>query len=144
MTILHIAKESVIQSRRRRIYFSTSSRFLSAPRMTSPKKSYLSLLKTLGTHNYYVYFMTNRLKTVLYIGITNDLKSRVYQHAHPDTTSRAFTTKYRCKFLVYYEQFNSVEVAIAREKQLKGWSRLKKENLIKTQNPQWKFLNEEI
>lgn len=101
-------------------------------------------MKTLGTHNYYVYILTNLNKTVLYIGITNDLKARLYWHQNPDALNKHFTSKYKCFFLVYYEYFQDVEIAIAREKQLKGWTRLKKENLIKDFNPDWKFLNKEI
>ena len=101
-------------------------------------------MKTLGTHNYYVYILTNLNKTVLYIGITNDLKARLYWHQNPDAMIKHFTSKYKCFFLVYYEHFQDVEIAIAREKQFKGWTRLKKENLIKDFNPDWKFLNKEI
>jgi len=102
------------------------------------------MLKTKGTHNYYVYILTNKIKTVLYIGVTNNLKERLYWHRPPDALNKHFTAKYRCHYLIYYEHFQDVEIAITREKQLKGWRREKKEILINKFNPMWKFLNEEI
>jgi putative endonuclease len=101
-------------------------------------------MKTLGTHNYYVYILTNKIESVLYIGMTNNLRERLYFHTHPDALSKHFTSKYRCFYLIYYEHFQDVEFAISREKQLKGWRREKKESLISTFNPEWKFLNSEI
>ncbi|RKS97757.1 GIY-YIG nuclease family protein [Chryseobacterium defluvii] len=101
-------------------------------------------MKTLGTHNYYVYILTNINKTVLYTGVTNDLKSRLYWHKNPEGGNNHFTTKYKCFYLVYYENFQDIEQSISREKQIKGYSRLKKENLINTFNPDWNFLNETI
>ena len=70
---------------------------------------------------------------MLYIGITNDLYRRYMEHKNGIV--EGFTKKYRCNSLLYYEQFTDVEEAIAREKELKGWSREKKETLIKTINP---------
>ncbi|KOS07141.1 endonuclease [Flavobacterium akiainvivens] len=102
------------------------------------------MYKTFGTHNYYVYMLTNKAKTVLYIGITNDLKERLYYHQNPEPHSKAFTAKYKCKYLVYYEHYDDVNVAIDRETQLKKWRRDKKEALIKGFNPEWKFLNDSI
>ncbi|MBK1895833.1 GIY-YIG nuclease family protein [Chryseobacterium paridis] len=101
-------------------------------------------MKTLGTHNYYVYILTNVNKTVVYTGVTNDLKSRLYWHKNPEAGNTHFTTKYKCFNLIYYEHFQEIEEAIAREKQIKGYSRMKKENLINSLNPEWKFLNESI
>ena len=101
-------------------------------------------MKTLGTHNYFVYFLTNKMKTVLYVGITNDLKSRLYWHQNQDPNSDHFTSRYNCFFLIYYELYWDVEQAIAREKQIKKYSRIKKENLINDFNPEWNFLNNEI
>lgn len=101
-------------------------------------------MKTLGTHNYYVYILTNKTKTVLYTGVTNDLKNRLYWHKNPEAIDKSFTSKYKCFYLIYFEHFDDIETAIAREKQIKGWTRQKKENLIKGFNPDWKFLNEEI
>jgi putative endonuclease len=91
---------------------------------------------------YYVYIMTNKHNTVLYVGVSNDLKRRVHQHKSKDASS--FTKKYNVDKLVYYETCEDVEAAIAREKQLKGGSRKKKIDLIETCNPDWKDLYEEI
>ena len=101
-------------------------------------------MKTLGTHNYYVYILTNKVKTVLYTGVTNNLKERIYYHRNPLPFSKAFTTKYKCFYLLYYEHFFEIDDAIKREKQIKGWSRSKKDTLISEFNPQLRFLNDEI
>lgn len=102
------------------------------------------MMKTLGTHNYYVYILTNKHKTVLYTGVTNNLKDRLFQHQNPEANTKAFTAKYKCFYLVYYEHFLEVETAIHREKMIKGWSRQKKNELITIQNPNWNFLNDNI
>jgi putative endonuclease len=96
------------------------------------------------THNYYVYILTNKSKTVRYTGVTNSLKERIHFHRNPTALSRAFTTKYRCYFLIYYEHFLSIDAAIQREKQIKGYRRSKKEDLINDFNPNWEFLNDKI
>ena len=102
-------------------------------------------MKTLVSHNYFVYILTNRMKTVLYIGVTNDLKVRLYYHKNPGLVSKVpFTTRYKCYYLIYYERFQWVEHAIDREKQLKKWSRSKKEKLINEFNPNWDFLNDQV
>ena len=85
-------------------------------------------------HQYWVYIMSNKTRSVLYIGVTNDLHRRYCEHRDGKITG--FTQKYRCHSLVYYEEYNLAEDAIAREKELKGWTRLKKERLIATMNPQ--------
>ena len=102
------------------------------------------MYKTLGTHNYYVYILTNKNKTVLYTGFTNNLKERLHYHQNPEANSKAFTTKYKCFNLVYWEHFSDAQIAIDREKQIKGWVRKKKDELIKEFNPELKFLNNEI
>lgn len=102
------------------------------------------MIKTFGTHNYYVYILTNKNRTVLYIGFTNDLKARLYYHSHPEANSIHFTHRYRCKYLVYYEHYSQVDIAIDREKQIKKWRREKKDQLIDEFNPSWSFLNDEI
>jgi len=102
------------------------------------------MYKTKGTHNYYVYILTNKNKTVLYIGITNNLKERLFWHRNPEAHDLHFSQKYKSFYLIYYEHFQDVDVAIKREKQLKGWKREKKEKLINSFNPEWKFLNDEI
>jgi putative endonuclease len=84
-------------------------------------------------HHYWVYFMSNRRGNVLYTGVTNDLERRVREHR--SGTVPGFTQKYRCHCLLYYEEYRDVRLAIAREKQLKGWLREKKERLIDTLNP---------
>ncbi|WP_339893959.1 GIY-YIG nuclease family protein [uncultured Algibacter sp.] len=101
-------------------------------------------MKTIGNHNYYVYMLTNKSKTVLYTGVTNNLKDRLYFHKNPLPFSKAFTSKYKCYYLVYYEHFFQIENAIKREKQIKGKSRAKKDALIFDFNPSWSFLNENI
>lgn len=102
-------------------------------------------MKTLGTHNYYVYILTNKNKTVLYTGITNNLADRIEFHKTPKLSIRQhFAYKYKCFYLIYFEHFFDVNEAILREKQIKGYSRKKKENLINSDNHDWKFLNDEI
>ena len=101
-------------------------------------------MKTLGNHNYYIYILTNKAKTVLYTGVTNNLKDRLHFHTNPLPYSKAFTTKYKCFHLIYYEHFQDINVAISREKQIKGWNRAKKETLILSFNSNWNFLNNEI
>ncbi len=93
--------------------------------------------------NYYVYILSNSNKNVVYIGVTNDLVKRVYEHKnHLDKGS--FTSKYNVDRLVYFECTNDVESAISREKQLKGWVRKKKNWLIERMNPDWIDLYESI
>ncbi len=87
---------------------------------------------------YYVYIMTNKSKT-LYTGLTNDLARRVGEHK--DKLIPGFTRRYNITRLVYYEEFGDVNIAIAREKQIKGWLRVKKIDLIESQNPKWKDLS---
>ena len=90
----------------------------------------------------YVYIMSNKTRTVLYIGVTSDLESRVYQHKNGEGSK--FTKLYRCYFLVYYEVFDHIESAIAREKVLKKWNRRWKEELITAFNPKLRDSWEEI
>ena len=101
-------------------------------------------MKTLGTHNYFVYILTNKNKTVLYIGVTNNLKNRLLYHQTNDSTKLSFTSKYKCYYLIYFEHFTEINQAIKREKQLKGWLRSKKERLITAFNPTWNFLNDTV
>ena len=101
-------------------------------------------MKTIGTHNYYVYILTNKIKTVLYTGVTNNLKQRLYFHKNPEANTKAFTAKYKVFYLIYYEHFKDVEEAIKREKQIKGWRREKKERLINEFNSEWRFLDDEV
>jgi putative endonuclease len=107
---------------------------------------YLNCMKTTGVHNYFVYITTNKNKTVLYTGITNDLRIRLIPHLEKSTCfpSTSFAGKYNAVYLIYYERFEYVEHAIEREKEIKVWRRSKKDALIATMNPEWKFLNDEI
>jgi putative endonuclease len=93
---------------------------------------------------YYVYIITNSTRAVLYTGITNDLEQRIFEHYHYRGTTFSFTSKYFAYYLLYYECFEYVEDAIAREKQIKGWTRNKKLALIKEFNPEFRFLNREL
>lgn len=88
---------------------------------------------------FYVYVMTNRSGT-LYVGMTNNLERRVYEHKHKLVPG--FTSKYRIDRLVYYETFTNPSDAIAAEKRIKGWVRAKKVALIESLNPAWKDLSE--
>jgi putative endonuclease len=91
---------------------------------------------------YYVYMMTNENNTVLYIGVTNDLKRRVFEHK--SRTGSVFTKKYRATKLVYYEPCENIEGAISREKKLKGSSRLRKVRLINGFNKPWRELYDDF
>jgi len=86
--------------------------------------------------------MTNKNKNVLYIGVTNNLKRRVIEHEKGFVNG--FSQKYNCHYLIYYEEFQSINLAIKREKEIKGWRRAKKNALILTTNPQLNFLNKII
>ncbi|MBP9864735.1 GIY-YIG nuclease family protein [Patescibacteria group bacterium] len=86
---------------------------------------------------YYIYIVSSESGT-LYIGMTNDLKRRIFEHR--EKLIDGFTKKYDCKKLIYFEETSDVYSAIAREKQLKNWNRGKKEHLIYGFNPEWKDL----
>jgi putative endonuclease len=88
-------------------------------------------------NSYYVYILSNKSKTI-YTGVTNDLRRRLYEHKNK--TVKGFTSKYNINKLVYYEESGDIKAAIAREKQLKGWLRIKKIQLIESQNPNWEDL----
>ena len=90
---------------------------------------------------YYVYIMTNRRNGVLYTGVTNNLDRRVSEHK--GKLEPGFTSRYNCTRLVYYDSTSDVHGAIEREKQIKGWLRSKKIDLIESMNPEWKDLSEE-
>ncbi len=91
--------------------------------------------------NYFVYITTNPAKTTLYIGVTNDLPRRLTEHYENRGNKSTFAGQYYCYNLIYFERFTSPMHAIEREKQLKRWSRSKKEFLIRQQNPDLSFLN---
>ncbi len=91
----------------------------------------------------YVYITTTNNNTVLYTGSTSNLSNRIFEHKtkyHPNS----FTAKYNVDKLIYYEYFHFIEEALAREKQIKGWSREKKLKLINDFNPEWKDLYDDI
>ena len=92
--------------------------------------------------SYYVYMLTNQHSNVLYIGVTNNLVRRVYEHRHHLVDG--FTKRYHVDKLVYYETTSDIAAAITREKQLKGWTRAKKDALVASLNPQWKELLQDV
>ncbi|MBP7278315.1 MAG: GIY-YIG nuclease family protein [Tissierellia bacterium] len=95
-----------------------------------------------GDKVYYVYILTNKYNKVLYVGITNDLIRRIYEHKN--NLVEGFTSKYNVHKLVYYDLTSDVMSAITREKQIKGWTRDKKIKLIESMNPEWKDLYYDI
>jgi len=98
--------------------------------------------KPMGTKQFYVYIMTNKVNTVLYTGVTNDIRKRVYEHKQK--LVEGFTKKYNVVKLVYYEAFADCASAIQREKQIKSGPRKKKEELINGINKEWRDLYEEL
>ena len=92
--------------------------------------------------SYYVYILTSQRNGTLYIGITNDLIKRVYEHKN--NLIDGFTKKYAVHSLVYYEQYADIESAIIREKRLKKWNRKWKLELIEQDNPQWRDLYKDL
>ena len=88
---------------------------------------------------YYVYILTNQTDNVMYIGVTNDLERRLYEHKHH--LIEGFTRNYRVDKLVYFEETSDVMAAIEREKQLKKWRRAKKNALVQQTNPLWRDLS---
>ena len=102
----------------------------------------ISCIMSWVTKQYYVYIMTNVRNTVLYVGITNDLIRRIYEHK--EKLVSGFTKKYNIVKLVYYEVFEDIENAILREKQLKGGSRQKKVELVNSTNREWRDLYDEL
>jgi putative endonuclease len=91
----------------------------------------------------FVYIITNFHNTVLYVGVTADLRTRILEHKNKEYKN-SFTSKYNCDKLVWHESFGRIEEAIAREKQLKSGNRKQKENLIHVMNPHWDDLWPEI
>ncbi|MCP4364351.1 MAG: GIY-YIG nuclease family protein [Planctomycetes bacterium] len=93
-------------------------------------------------HSYYVYILASKRNGTLYIGVTNDLIRRIYEHKNDMT--EGFTKRYRIHRLVYYEEFNNVNDAITREKRMKKWKRSWKIELIKSVNSKWRDLYGEL
>ena len=90
--------------------------------------------------NYYVYILTNWTNEVMYVGVTNNLERRFYEHK--SRLFPGFTKKYNLQKLVYFEHFGDIQAAIAREKEIKGWRREKKDKLVTKENPDWQDLSE--
>ncbi len=95
---------------------------------------------TEGVYAFYVYILTNKNRTVLYTGVTNNLYKRLQQHK-TRSDPKSFTAKYNVEFLVYYEKFGWIHEAIEREKEIKNLSRIKKLELIRIQNPNMDVLD---
>ncbi|MBQ6878150.1 MAG: GIY-YIG nuclease family protein [Oscillospiraceae bacterium] len=89
--------------------------------------------------SYYIYILSNKTNVAIYTGVTNDLVRRVYEHKN-DLNKNSFCSKYGIHKLVYYEVIDDVKSAISREKQIKGWKRAKKNDLVESMNPDWKEL----
>ena len=89
---------------------------------------------------YYVYILTNQNNKTVYIGITNDLKRRLYEHKTEQI--EGFTKRYHIHKLVYFEEYKDINDAIAREKQLKSWIRQKKNALVESKNPSWQDIGD--
>lgn len=92
--------------------------------------------------NYYVYILASQKNGTLYIGVTNDIIRRVYEHKN--NIAEGFTKKYNVHRLVYYEIFSEIKIAIKREKQLKNWHRKWKLALIENANPDWRDLYDDL
>ncbi len=96
-----------------------------------------------GSHTYYVYIITNKYRSTYYIGVTSNLGKRLRQHKENiEKGIKTFASKYQIRHLVYYEEFSWVQQAIAREKELKGWRRDKKLDLIRSFNGTFEFLED--
>jgi putative endonuclease len=104
------------------------------------KKVNLGFMKPMGG---WVYIMCSINHPTLYVGVTSNIASRVYEHKHK-TYPKSFTSKYNCFKIVYYRRFELIIEAIAEEKRIKGGSRRKKVELINTMNPEWKDLYDEV
>ena len=92
--------------------------------------------------DYWVYLLTNKPRSTLYVGVTNDLVRRVFEHR--EGLVKGFTARYGLKMLVYFERYDLPSAAIQREKNIKHWSRLWKLQLVESLNPQWRDLYNDI
>ena len=99
----------------------------------------LRFRKVLESMNYYVYILSNITGTAIYVGVTNNLLRRMYEHRNK-LDPKSFTAKYDIHKLVYYEYTNDVHAALEREKQIKGWNRARKNRLVEGMNPKWEDL----
>jgi putative endonuclease len=98
----------------------------------------------MGSRVYYVYILTNVHRSVLYTGVTNDIEIRVMEHYTNRGTKKSFTGRYNVYYLLYYEPHQYINNAIARENEIKRWSRKEKMRLIAEMNPALDFLNEKL
>lgn len=96
-------------------------------------------MASLRAHQYWVYFLTNKGNTVLYIGVTSDIQQRIFDH-RTGKDKHSFAWTYQCWKLIHLEEFNNITDTIAREKQLKNWQRKWKNELLEKENPEWKDL----
>ena len=94
-------------------------------------------------HRYWIYIIASPNKSTIYIGVTNNLARRLKEH-YESRGGTSFAGKHYCYNLVYFEEFSDIRKAIAREKQLKGWTRKKKNWLIEMKNPKWLFYNNQF
>ena len=104
---------------------------------------FFSKYADMTTKTYYVYILASSTNYTIYTGVTNDLIRRVYEHRH-SADPGSFTSKYKVHKLVYFEDTTDIYAAIEREKQIKGWNRKRKNELIESQNPSWNDLYPEI
>lgn len=95
-------------------------------------------------YNYYVYITTNKSRSTLYTGVTNNLNKRLNEHYEQRGEEDSFAGKYHCYNLVYFEKYNDINDALNGEKEIKKWSRDKKHKLIDKVNPKWIILNDVI
>jgi putative endonuclease len=101
-------------------------------------------VKVFDDYPYHVYIVTNANRSVLYTGVTNDLQQRLTEHFSNRGNPKTFAGKFFTYNLIFFEGFEFIVDAIAREKEIKGWIREKKIALIHSKNPSWKFLNKEV
>ncbi len=109
--------------------------------MLSEAKHLGFFLRRMRNHDYWVYILTNKHRTTLYIGITNNINRRLYEHRYGEV--EGFTKRYHLNHVVWVEHFRNVNDAIACEKKLKGWRRSRKIALIEQTNPRWLDLSED-
>ena len=93
-------------------------------------------------NNYYIYILTNQSNKVVYVGMTNDLKRRIYEHKNK--LMNGFSKKYNLNKLVYFESSSEINTVLNREKEIKKWRREKKNKLVESMNPNWTDLSDEL
>lgn len=110
--------------------------------ISSMSKANARNLKSMKNHIYYIYLLTNWNNKVMYVGMTNDLRRRIFEHKNK--LLEGFTKKYNINKLVYFDETNDVLTAIAREKEIKRWRREKKNKLVESMNPEWNDLSQAL